>query len=139
MQDVSLIRSMVSKEGDHERAFYNIKTGYRPDPTLIHPSIGAVVCHELPEAKIEIPTHVSILPNQWPARGGFFGAKYDAFQMYDPKSPHAGCEGPCGRQAAWTAGWRACRVVEQAFAQGRAPDLDRTRRCIRSPCSGRAA
>ena len=27
MQDVSLIRSMVSKEGDHERMFYNIKTG----------------------------------------------------------------------------------------------------------------
>jgi hypothetical protein len=50
MGDVSLIRSMVSKEGDHERAFYNIKTGYRPDPTLIHPSIGAVTCHELPEA-----------------------------------------------------------------------------------------
>ena len=86
MQDVSLIRSMVSKEGDHERAFYNIKTGYRPDPTLIHPSIGAIACHELPEAKIEIPTHVSILPNQWPARGGFFGPQYDAFQVYDPKS-----------------------------------------------------
>jgi hypothetical protein len=85
MQDVALIRSMVSREGDHERAFYNIKTGYRPDPTLIHPSIGAIACHELPEAKIEIPTHVSILPNQWPARGGFFGPQFDAFQVYDPK------------------------------------------------------
>ena len=34
MNDVSLIRSMVSQEGDHERAVYNVKTGYRP------PSLG---------------------------------------------------------------------------------------------------
>ena len=87
MQDVSLIRSMVSKEGDHERAIYNIKTGYRPIPALTHPSIGAIVCHELPDAKIEIPTHVSILPDRWPARGGFFGAEYDAFQIGDPAKP----------------------------------------------------
>ncbi|MEM7394623.1 MAG: DUF1501 domain-containing protein, partial [Verrucomicrobiota bacterium] len=32
MDDVSIIRSLVSKEGDHERAMYNIKTGFRPVP-----------------------------------------------------------------------------------------------------------
>src|SRR5258707_14869005 len=87
MEDVSLIRSMTTLEGDHERAFYNIKTGYRPNSTLVHPSIGAIVCHEMPDAKIEIPTHVSTLPNQWPARGGFFGAAYVAFQIGDPNNP----------------------------------------------------
>ena len=71
MGDVSLIRSMVSNEGDHEQAIYNIKTGYRPNPTLVHPSIGAVLCHELPDAKVENPTHISILPNQWQGRGCF--------------------------------------------------------------------
>ena len=40
MGSVALIRSMVSKEGDHERGTYLIKTGYRPDPTVEHPSIG---------------------------------------------------------------------------------------------------
>ncbi|MBL9177572.1 MAG: DUF1501 domain-containing protein [Verrucomicrobiaceae bacterium] len=123
MQDVSLIRSMVSKEGDHERAFYNIKTGYRPDPTLIHPSIGAIVCHELPEAKIEIPTHVSILPNQWPARGGFFGAKYDAFQMYDPKQPVPDVKARVDDKR-MERRMEGLSVVEGAFAQGRAPNLD---------------
>ncbi len=49
MDAVSLVRSVVSKEGDHERAAYHVKTGFRPDPTLVHPSIGAVLCHELPE------------------------------------------------------------------------------------------
>ena len=39
MQDVSLVRSVISKEGEHERATYAMKTGFHPDPTLIHPAI----------------------------------------------------------------------------------------------------
>jgi hypothetical protein len=126
MQDVSLIRSMVSKEGDHERAFYNIKTGYRPDPTLIHPSIGAIACHELPEAKIEIPTHVSILPNQWPARGGFFGPQYDAFQVYDPKGSIPDVKARVDDQR-MAGRLESLSVVESAFASGRAADLDQNK------------
>ena len=126
MQDVSLIRSMVSKEGDHERAFYNIKTGYRPDPTLIHPSIGAIACHELPEAKIEIPTHVSILPNQWPARGGFFGPQYDAFQVYDPKGSIPDVRARVDDKRLEQR-LESLSVVERAFARGRAADLDETK------------
>jgi hypothetical protein len=123
MGDVSLIRSMVSKEGDHERAFYNIKTGYRPDPTLIHPSIGAVMCHELPEARIEIPTHVSILPNQWPARGGYFGAQFDAFQMYDPKGSIPDVKARVSDERLQKR-MESLGVVEKAFAAGRLPNLD---------------
>jgi hypothetical protein len=123
MGDVSLIRSMVSREGDHERAFYNIKTGYRPDPTLIHPSIGAVMCHELPEARIEIPTHVSILPNQWPARGGYFGAQYDAFQMYDPKGSIPDVKARVSDERMQKR-LESLSVVEKAFAAGRLPNFD---------------
>lgn len=123
MEDVSLIRSMVSREGDHERAFYNIKTGYRPDPTLIHPSIGAVMCHELPETRIEIPTHVSILPNQWPARGGYFGAQFDAFQMYDPKGSIPDVKARVSDERMQKR-LESLSVVEKAFAAGRLPDLD---------------
>ena len=84
MNDVSLVRSVVSKEGDHERAFYNAKTGYRINPTVVHASMGAIITHELPNPAIEIPTHISIIPNQWPARGGYLGPQYDAFRVGDP-------------------------------------------------------
>ncbi len=84
MRSVALVRSLVSKEGDHERGTYLMKTGFRPDPTVIHPSIGAVCCHELPGGKTEIPRHVSILPSDWPGRGGFLGDEYDAFKTGDP-------------------------------------------------------
>src|SRR5438874_941020 len=87
MGSISLIRSMTSKEGDHERGTYTMKTGFRPDPTVIHPSIGAILCHQLPAAGTEIPRHVSILPGQWPARGGYLGDQYNAFRTDDPAGP----------------------------------------------------
>lgn len=87
MSDVSLIRSLVSKEGDHERGTYQLKTGYRPDPTVEHASLGAVVCHEFPVGDTSVPRHVSILPGQWPARGGFLGGQLNAFQTGDPNDP----------------------------------------------------
>src|SRR5689334_22257193 len=45
MPHIAMVRSVISKEGDHERATYNVKNGWRPDPTLIHPSLGAILTH----------------------------------------------------------------------------------------------
>src|SRR5262249_28730989 len=84
MADVSLVRSIMSKEGDHERGTYLVKTGFRPDPTVVHPALGAICCHQLPTGAVEIPRHISIMPNQWPARGGYLGDEFDAFKTQDP-------------------------------------------------------
>ncbi len=87
MDAISLVRAVTSKEGDHERAIYNIKTGYRPDPTLNHPAIGSIVCHQLnteSDRSVDIPRHISILPASAPARGGYLGDHYDAFKVFDP-------------------------------------------------------
>ena len=84
MEHISLVRSVMSKEGDHERGTTTIKSGYRPDPTIVYPSIGAIATHELPAAGCDIPRHVSILSSQWPARGGFLGDQFDAFRTDDP-------------------------------------------------------
>ncbi|MFQ5732443.1 MAG: DUF1501 domain-containing protein [Planctomycetaceae bacterium] len=87
---LSVIRSLTSKEGDHERGTYFVKTGYRPDPTLKHPALGAIFAEQTKKAddnakqKIEIPRHVSLLKNQWPARGGFLGPQLDAFKVFNP-------------------------------------------------------
>jgi uncharacterized protein (DUF1501 family) len=118
MEHVSLVRTLWSQEGDHERGTYALKTGYRPDPTVTHPSLGAIVCHDMPNTGTEIPRHVSIMPGQWPARGGFLGAEYDAFKMYDPAdkvpdvTPHVAKERFDRRL-------KDLEVVEDAFAKGR--------------------
>ena len=118
MGSVALIRSMVSKEGDHERGTYLMKTGYRPDPTVVHPSIGAICCHELPVARTDIPRHISILTGQWPSKGGFLGGEFDAFQIDDPKSETARRDS-AGRRPAQCARVQDLDVVERAFAHGR--------------------
>ncbi len=118
MAHVSLVRSLWSKEGDHERGTYTLKTGFRPDPTVTHPSLGAIVCHDLPGTGVEIPRHVSILPNEWPARGGLLGAEYDAFKIYDPaeKVPDTTPQVPPAR---FEQRLEDLKVVEDAFARGR--------------------
>ncbi|QDU98392.1 DUF1501 domain-containing protein [Lignipirellula cremea] len=122
MQHVSLIRSLISKEGDHERATYNMKTGYRPDPTLIHPSIGAVVCHQLTD-QLEIPRHVSILPNTWAARGGYLGDQYDAFKIGDPRGPVPDVR-PQVSDKRFAQRIQNLDLLEKSFARGRLRNLD---------------
>ncbi len=115
---VALVRSMVSGEGDHERATYAMKTGYRPDPTMVHPAIGAILCHELPGAGTDIPRHVSILPGQWPARGGFLGDQYDALLTDDPSAPVPDTRSQTSSERD-QARLRDLDVVERAFSQRR--------------------
>jgi hypothetical protein len=118
MRSVALVRSMVSKEGDHERGTYMMKTGYRPDPTVVHPSIGAICCHELPAGHTDIPRHISILAGQWPSRGGFLGGEYDAFQIDDPKAPLPDVTQPIkGPRDLARVG--DLEVVERTFGRGR--------------------
>jgi uncharacterized protein (DUF1501 family) len=125
MDSISLVRSLVSREGDHERGTYYTKTGYRPDPTVEHPSIGALVCHELPTGKTAIPRHISILPAQWPSRGGFLGAEYDSFKIGDPaqKLPDLSSFVSSARDAKRLSD---IEVVERAFARGRHQRIEAT-------------
>ena len=113
-----LIRDMVSKEGDHERGAYTVKTGYRPDPTLIHPSIGAICCHKLPRGDAEIPRHISILPDRFPARGGLLGSQYDAFKTSDPAERVPDVRATVS-EPRFRSRLRDAEVIETEFARGR--------------------
>ena len=118
MEHVALVRSLVSKEGDHERGTYIVKTGYQPNPTVVHPSIGAICCHQLPVGTTEIPRHVSILETQWPSVGGLLGKQYDAFKCDDPaeKVPDISARVADERLKHRLSD---LNVVESAFARGR--------------------
>jgi hypothetical protein len=136
MDSLAVVRSVVSKEGDHERATYNVKTGWRPDPTLVHPSIGAVVTHQLPVGATEIPRHVSILAGAWPGRGGYLGDQYDAFKTFDPARPIPDVK-PRVPEERFAKRREALTVVERAFARGRLRDLEE-RKTLQSATIGQA-
>jgi len=118
LHSVALVRSMASKEGDHERGTYLMKTGYRPDPTVEHPSIGAICCHELPAGSTDIPRHISILTGRWPSRGGFFGGEFDSFQVDDPRGPLPDVTAGVSSERD-QARVRDLDVLERTFARGR--------------------
>jgi uncharacterized protein (DUF1501 family) len=81
---LSLIRSISSKEGDHERATSTLKTGHRPEAGVEYPSLGSLATMRLPPSGLQIPAHVSLVKSQWPARSGMLGSRYDAFKVADP-------------------------------------------------------
>ncbi len=123
MHHACLVRSVISKEGDHERATYHVKTGWRPDPTLVHPSIGAIVCRKSLD-NIEIPRHISILPGQWPARGGYLGPSYDAFQIGDPIEPIPNLTPRADKVALGQRLGPLLDTLEEEFQRGRLVNLD---------------
>lgn len=84
LHHMSLIRSLVSKEGDHERASYMLHTGYQPIAKVVHPSIGAIVMHERPNDAVEIPQFISLGDANFPPRGGFLGDRFDAYRILSP-------------------------------------------------------
>ncbi len=47
MHNMAIIRSMSTREADHDRGRYYMHTGFVPNPNVEHPSYGAVLAHEL--------------------------------------------------------------------------------------------
>lgn len=124
--EFSVLRSVTGKEGDHSRATYNVKTGYRPFPNLVHPSIGSIICHGLPESErevLDLPSHISILPGGFPARGGYLGARFDAFQTGDPLQPIPDVR-PLATGDRQQKRLDSLAVLEQSFAAGRLASLE---------------
>lgn len=120
MHNVSLIRSMVSKEGDHERGTYYAQTGYRPDPSVVHPSVTALISKHLASDQVEIPQHISLASGDGfvVPRGGFLGAEYDAFRVFDPGRNIRNMK-PSVSENRQTRRLEGLNVVSQAFRQQR--------------------
>ena len=49
MHHLAIVRSMSTREADHNRGRYYMHTGYVPNPNIEHPSYGSVISHELAE------------------------------------------------------------------------------------------
>src|SRR5262245_32306192 len=80
MKDMTLIRSMSTREGDHSRGTYLMRTGYLPQGPVQYPTLGSLVSKELSADDAELPGFVSIGPYRFlsPAAygSGFLGPKH---------------------------------------------------------------
>ena len=85
MGDIALIRSMTNKEGNHQRATYQVHTGYLPTGTLKHPAFGSNVAAELADPSFELPHIVSIGGRT--IGSGFLGMQYEPFAVQNADRP----------------------------------------------------
>jgi len=125
LHHMSVIRSLVSKEGDHERASYMLHTGYRPEPTLVHPSIGAIAIHERPSDTVEIPQFISLGDANFPPRGGFLGDRFDAYRIFNPGENGQNLS-PLVEQSRQERRLQNLSVVSQSFMRGRKTKVEQT-------------
>ena len=79
---LAIVRGMTSKEGNHQRAQYLMHTGYAPNPTITHPSLGGWVCEELGDPNFDLPNFVSISGPSMSA--GFLGVQYGPLVINQP-------------------------------------------------------
>jgi len=81
---ITVVRSMTSKEGNHDRARHLAHTGYSPNPTVAHPALGAWVSHARKDGGA-LPAFVSI---GGPSAGpGFLGVAHAPFVLRSAGEP----------------------------------------------------
>ncbi len=91
-KELAVIRSMSTKEGDHSRGTFLMRTGRLPQGPIQYPTLGSFVSKELGDEKAALPNFVAIAPYRQfsPAayNAGFLGPKYaplvvgDALQAF---------------------------------------------------------
>lgn len=81
MDKVSIVRNMSTREADHTRGSYYMRTGYVPNPNITHPSYGSVISHQLSSTRpqLEIPPFVAVSGNS--EGPGFLGMAWAPFAV----------------------------------------------------------
>ena len=77
---LAIIRSMSTKEADHGRATYLMRTGRVPGGPIQYPALGSFVGKEMEPPNSELPNFISVAPFRFLSPGaydaGFLGPKY---------------------------------------------------------------
>jgi hypothetical protein len=120
MKHLSIVRSLNSKEGNHDRGTYVMHTGYTPNPTVVHPSFGSVCSYELGSklGDMDLPHIMSI---NSPGQGaGFLGMAHAPFVINNPTAKIANLNPPEGiNDLRMQSRLNMLSMVENSFANSR--------------------
>jgi uncharacterized protein (DUF1501 family) len=99
-KNLSIIRSLTTKEGDHNRGSYLMGTGRSPNPLSDFPHIGSVLAHQYGQdveamKNMDLPMFINVgggIPGG--AGPGFLGMKYANFGVQNPGTLPENMEAP---------------------------------------------
>ena len=84
-EHLAVVRSLSTKEGDHGRGTYVVRTGQKPQGPVQYPAIGSSLSKALANEDEAVPHYVSISPyrafNQAAFSPGFLGPRYAALTV----------------------------------------------------------
>ncbi|MCS6851952.1 MAG: DUF1501 domain-containing protein [Gemmataceae bacterium] len=91
---LSVIRSLVTNEGDHNRGTILMNTGRPPSPVVSYPHIGAVASSQLTPKELDLPGFISVGGTGERIGPGFLGMMYAPFTVQNPGQPPANIRPP---------------------------------------------
>ncbi len=96
-KNLSIIRSLTTSEGDHNRGTFLMNTGRVPNPLSEFPHIGSVLSHQYAQdveamKSMDLPLFISVGGGR--VGPGFLGMKYASFDVRNPGAPPENVEPP---------------------------------------------
>ena len=84
---IALIRSMKSREAEHDRAIALVRTGYPISPAIRYPTFGSVVAMKREDVNFDLPSFVRIGKPRIATRdvdAGVLGVRHASFNIDEP-------------------------------------------------------
>lgn len=95
-RDMAIIRSMSTREGDHGRGTFLMRTGYLPQGPIQYPTLGSFISKETGDGDAPLPNFVSIAPYRVFSPGayspGFLGPQFAPLLVGDILNPNIGVQ-----------------------------------------------
>ena len=123
---LSLVRSLVTNEGSHERGTVLMNTGRQPNPVVQYPALGAVASSLLTSKDLALPGFIGVGGTAQRIGAGFLGMMYAPFTVQNAGQPPQNIAAPASLGQAEEMEERLRRrqrlfsTIEEDFA-GRAP------------------
>jgi uncharacterized protein (DUF1501 family) len=126
---LSIVRSLVTNEGSHERGTVLMNTGRQPSPVVQYPALGAVASSQLTAKDLALPGFIGVGGTAQNIGPGFLGMQYAPFTVQNAGQPPANIRAPMSLGSGADADERLRRrqrlfySVEDSFAEGSFPHL----------------
>ncbi len=95
-KNLSIIRSLVTNEGSHDRGTVLMNTGQPPSPIVQFPAMGAVASSQLTPKDLPLPGFIGVGGTAQRIGPGFLGMAYAPFSVQNAGQPPANIKPPTG-------------------------------------------
>jgi hypothetical protein len=86
-KNLSIVRSLVTNEGSHERGTVLMNTGRQPSPVVSYPAMGAVASSQLTAKDLPLPGFIGVGGTAQRIGPGFLGMMYAPFTVQNAGQP----------------------------------------------------